>query len=136
MSGIPFIYYIPKEFFFPAFYPSLGILSKEHRSIMNDWCTEHPDFPIFFYSSQSGNSAVWVREVNCFSMESIHRNKEKWVMTVAFKHFSIIIWSKIGGYLYSSFHCNWVNVFRHVDNIWVSNHPPSSSNGWLLVMGD
>ena len=126
MNGIPFIDNIPKKFIFSTIYPAFSITSKKHRSIMNDWCAEHPYFPTTLYPSQSGNPAVWVCKVNCFSIESRMRNIEKRFMTVAFFHFSIIIFTKIRSYLNSSFNCNWVNVFRHVDNIWVSNPLPNS----------
>ena len=126
MNGIPFIYNIPKKFFFSTFYPAFSISSKEHGSIMNDICTEHPYFSTTLYSSQSGNPAVWMCEINCLATKSRMGNIEKRFMTVAFFHFSIIVLTKSRSYLYSSFNCNWVNVFRHVYNIWVSNLLPNS----------
>ncbi len=128
MNGIPFIYNIPKKFIFSTIYPAFSISSKKHWSIMDHWCTEHPYFTTTLYSSQSGNPAVWMCEINCLAIESRMRNIEKRFMTVALLHFSIIIFPKIRSYLNSSFNCYWVNVFRHVYNIWVSNLLPNSLN--------
>ncbi len=128
MNGIPFIYNIPKKSILSTIYPSFSVTSKKFWSIMNDWCTEHPYFTTTLYPSQSGNPAVWMSKVNAFTKESRVRNIEKRFMTVAFFHFSIIIRTKVRSYLNSSFNCYWVNVFRHVDNIWVSNLLPNSLN--------
>jgi hypothetical protein len=61
-------------------------------------------------------------------MESSLRNIKKWFMTVAFLHFSIVIRSKMRGYIKSSLLSNWVNVIRHVDSILVNNLLPNSLN--------
>ena len=128
MNGIPFIYNIPKKSFFSAIYPSFSVTSKKLWSIMDHWCTEHPYFTTTLYSSQSSNSAVWMSKVNAFTIESRMRNIEKRFVTVALLNFSIIIRTKIRSYLNSSFHCNWVNVIRHVDSILVRSLPPNSLN--------
>ena len=130
MSGVPFIYYIPKKFFFSTFNEAFSFSCKGEWVFMYSRGAEHPYFTVLIYTCHSGSLAVRHFEPNCISYKSSERKIKKWVMTVALIHFSIIILSKIRSYLNSSLHCNWVNVIRHVDSILVSNLPPSSLNEW------
>ena len=128
MSGIPFIYNVPKEFLFSTFNKSFGFSGESDGVFMNSICTEHPYFTTFLYTCHTSSPAVRHFEPNCVSIESSKRKIKKWVMAMTFKHFSIIIFTKIRSYINSSFHCNRVDILRHVDNIVVSNLLPSSSN--------
>ena len=126
MSGIPFIYYIPKKFFLSAFYKSFSFTCKSERILMYCWGAKQPYFSIFLHSRQASSLAVRHGEINCISIKSYLRNMKKREMPMAFHNFFIVLKSKIRGHFNSSFHCNGVNVFRHVDSIVVSSRLPNS----------
>ena len=130
MSGIPFIYNVPKEFFFSAFYKSFGFTCKGEWVFMYSRSAKHPYFTAFVYTCHSGSLAVRHFKPNCIAIKSSLRKIEKWEMAMALVHFSIILFSKIRSYFHSSLHCNWVNIIRHVDSILVSSLPPSSLSEW------
>ena len=136
MSGVPFIYNVPKEFFFSTFYKSFGFTGKGQWVVMYCWGAQHPYFTSLIYTCHTSSPAVRHFKPNGISIESSKRKIEKLIMTMAFIHFSVIVISQMRGYIDSSLFCDRVNVIRHFDNIWVRNLLPNSSSEWQQETGD
>ena len=128
MDGVTLIDYVPQKFLFSGVNEAFCLPCKRVREVFNSWSTEHPDSSVVMYSCQSGNPAVWHREIDRRGPGRGLREGVNGIMPMALYKLSTVIRTQVRGHLNGSLVSDWVNKVRHSGSTSESSHPPMSLN--------
>ena len=128
MHSVSHINYIPKERLRTVIDIPFGFSCECNWVSVNIRGAKHPYITIFSYSGHASSLAVRHCKIHVGWVLRHQRRKEHRIYPMTLFDLSAIIWTEIRGYLCSSLQCNWVYVFSHAYNIWVSNHLPKTTH--------
>jgi hypothetical protein len=117
MCFVSAIDYIPKERLCAAIDIPLGFSCKCNRVSVYLWSAKHPYVTFFSYSGHASSLAVRHCKIHVGWVLRHQKRKGGRIYPMPLFNLSEVIWTEIRGNLCGSLQRDWVDVIRHVCNI-------------------